>query len=71
MKAMTINLPDDLAEGLGEVSRREHRSPEDTLCDILRRRLRADRFHALCAESEMLAKAAGFECEDDILRAFS
>jgi plasmid stability protein len=71
MKLLTINLPDDLEQRLQEVSQREHRSPEETVCEILRRRLLSDRFHELCRESEQLAKAAGFESEDDVLRAIS
>lgn len=71
MKSLTINLPDDLEQRLQEVSRREHRSPEDTACEILRRRLILDRFHDLCRESGPLAKAAGFASEEDILRAIS
>ena len=71
MKALTINLPDALEERLQELSRREHRSPEDTVCEILRRRLLLDRFHDLCRESEQLAKAAGFETEEDVLRSIS
>lgn len=68
MKPLTINLPDDLEAGLEELSRREKASPEETVCRILRNRLWLDRFHQSCAESEKLAKAAGFESEDDILR---
>jgi predicted transcriptional regulator len=71
MKALTINLPDDVERRLQEVSQREHRSPEETACDILRRRLLLDRFHELCRESEALFKAAGFESEEDILRSIS
>ena len=71
MKSLTINIPDDLERRLQEMSNRQHRSPEDTVCDILRRRLNVERFHVLCRESESLAKAAGFESEDDILRAIS
>ena len=71
MRPLTINLPDDLDERLRELASREHRSPEEAVCDILRRRLLLDRFHALCRESEQLAKAAGFESEEDILRAIS
>ena len=69
MKPLSINLPDDLVERLQELSSREQRSPEDTVCEILRKRLILDRFHDLCRESESLAKAAGFQSEDDVLRA--
>jgi plasmid stability protein len=71
MKALTINLPEGLEQKLREVSRREHRSAEETICEILRRRLLLDRFRDLCRESEVLAKAAGFKDEDDILRSIS
>ena len=71
MKSLIITLSDDLAERLKELSSREHRSPEATACEILRRRLILDRFHDLCKTSETLAKAAGFETEEDILRAVS
>ncbi|MBN1492474.1 MAG: hypothetical protein JXA69_21355 [Phycisphaerae bacterium] len=71
MTPLTINLPDDLAQRLREMSNREQRSPEDAACEILRKRLILDRFHDLCRESESLAKAAGFESEDDVLRAIS
>ncbi len=71
MKPLSINLPDDLVERLEELSSRQQRSPEDTVCEILRKRLILDRFHDLCRESELLAKAAGFESEDDVLRAIS
>lgn len=68
---MTIHLPDDLEERLREFSRRERRSLEEVVFEILRRRLILDRFGDLCRESEALAKAAGFESEDDLLRAVS
>lgn len=71
MRPLTIDLPDDLDKRLREVSSREHRSPEETAKDILRKRLLLDRFHDLCRESELLAKAAGFTSEDDILRVIS
>jgi len=71
MKPLTINLPDDLEDRLQEVSRRMHRSPENTACEILRRRLLLDRFHDICRQSEPLAKAAGFDSEEDLLRAIS
>jgi len=71
MKSLTINLPDDLEGRLQEVSRRRHRSPEETVCEILRHRLQLDRFHDLCQQSEPLAKAAGFDSEEDLLRAIS
>jgi len=71
MKSVTIQLPDDLERRLQELSQRESRSPQETICDILRRRLLLDRFHDLCRESEPLAKAAGFTCEEDVLRAIS
>ena len=71
MKYLTINLPDDLERRLQEFSRRAHRTPEESVRDILHSRLVVGRFHELCAESELLAKAAGFESEDDVLRAIS
>ncbi len=71
MKPLTINLPDDLVERLEELSSRQQRSPEDTACEILRKRLILDKFHDLCRESEPLAKAAGFGSEEDVLRAIS
>jgi predicted transcriptional regulator len=71
MKPLTINLPDDLVERLEELSSRQQRSPEDTVCEILRKRLILDRFHDLCRGSEPLAKAAGFGSEEDVLRAIS
>lgn len=39
MKPLTINLPDDLEQQLHELSARDKRSPEDTVREILRRRL--------------------------------
>lgn len=71
MRVLTINLPDDLDQRLGEVSKREHRTPEETAQEILRRRLNLDRFHDLCCQSEPLAKAAGFNSEDEILRSIT
>ena len=71
MKCLRITLPDDLEQRLREVASREHRSPEDTACEILRRRLILDRFHDLCRTSEPLARAAGFKSEEDVLRAIS
>jgi plasmid stability protein len=71
MKALTINLPDDLEQRLQEFSRRENRSPEDAVCEILRKRLILERLHDLYRESEPLFKAAGFESEEDILRSIS
>jgi len=71
MKPLTINLPDELVQRLQELSSRQQRSPEETVCEIVRKRLILDRFHDLCRESESLAKAAGFQSEDDVLRAIS
>lgn len=71
MKALTINLSDELAQRLGAMSTREQLSPEETAEEILRRRLLLDRFHDLCRQSESLARAAGFTSEEDILRAIS
>jgi len=71
MKSLTIKLPEDLEQRLQALSSRERRSPEDTVCEILRKRLALDRFHDLCRESEPLAKAAGFDSEEDVLRAIS
>ena len=69
MKNLTISLPDDLERRLQEFSRRAHRTPEEAVRDILRSRLVVGRFHELCSESEVLAKAAGFESENEVLRA--
>ena len=71
MKSLTICLSDDLDHRLRELSTRAHRSPEETVCEILRKRLVLDRFHDLCRQSEPLAKAAGFESEEEVLRAIS
>jgi len=71
MKALTIHLPDELEERLQVLSRQENRSPEETVREIVRRRLLLDRFHELCWESESLAKAAGFRDEEEVLRAIS
>jgi len=71
MKPLTINLPDELVQRLQELSSRQQRSPEETVCEIVRKRLILDRLHDLCRESESLAKAAGFQSEDDVLRAIS
>lgn len=71
MKALTINLPDDLDQRLREFAGRENLSPEESVREIVRRQLMQDRFHELCRESEKLAKAAGFKSEDDILRSIS
>ncbi len=38
MKPLTINLPDDLVQRLCELSGREKRSPEEAVCEILRKR---------------------------------
>ena len=71
MKVLTINLSDDMEQRLQEVSQREHRTLEEAACEILRKRLILDKLHGLYPESERLAKAAGFESEDDVLRAIS
>ena len=71
MTPHTINLPDDLESRLQEISRRDNLSPDEAICQILRKRLLLNRFRELCAESEPLAKAAGFDSEDDVLRSIS
>jgi plasmid stability protein len=71
MRLLTIQLTDEVDQRLRAVSSREQRSPEETAAEILRKRLALDRFHDLCRESEMLAKAAGFTSEDDLLRSIS
>jgi plasmid stability protein len=71
MKPLTINLSEELERRLRDLSNRESRSLEDSVCEILRRRLVLDRFHDLCRQSEALAKAAGFQSEEDVLGAIS
>jgi len=71
MKTITVQLPDEVERRLREVSSRQQRAPEDVAQDILRRRLTIERFHDLCRESEALARAAGYQSEEDVLRDIS
>jgi hypothetical protein len=71
MRSLTIQLSEDLARDLANLSQRQHASVEETARGILRRRLLLSRFQELCRESEQLAKAAGFTSEDEILRLVS
>ncbi len=71
MKTITVQLPDDLEQRLQELSSRRQKPLEETAAEILRRRLLLDRFHDLCRESEVLAKAAGYESEEELLRDIS
>jgi len=71
MESITVQLPDDVARQLRDLSSREKRRPEDTARDILRRRLALDRFHELCRQSQKLASAAGYISDDDVLRDIS
>jgi predicted transcriptional regulator len=71
MKALTINLSDVMEQRLQEVSQREHRTPEETACEILRKRLILEKLQDLYRESEPLFRAAGYESEEDILRSIS
>jgi predicted transcriptional regulator len=67
MRCITLELSDDLDDQLLRLSRREHRPIEETVRDIIRRRLAGDRFHELCHESQELAAAAGYTSEDQLL----
>lgn len=71
MKTITLQLADEMAQRLNELSRREHRAPEQTASEILERRLRLDRFRELCRSSESMARAAGYQSEEDILKDIS
>jgi predicted transcriptional regulator len=68
MKTISVQLSDEVAQRLSEVSRREHRAPEQTASEILRRRLMLDRFSELCRDSQTMARAAGYESEEDVLK---
>ena len=71
MKTLKITIPDDMEQPLDRFCRRQQRSAEEAVGEIVRTRLLLDRFHELCRESESLAKAAGFQSEEDILEAIS
>ena len=71
MKTITIQLSDEVEQRLRDLSSREQRPVEETAEEILRRRLALDRFHDLCRESEKLARAAGYESEEDLLKDIS
>ncbi len=65
---LTLDISKSVESGLREMANREHRSIEETVCDILNRRLHLEEFHAACREIEPLARDAGFESEEDILQ---
>lgn len=71
MKSLTIQIPESLEKRLAEYSCRHGLSLADAACEIIHRRLLLNRFHELCRESESLAKAAGFQNEEQVLRAIS
>ena len=68
MEAITVQLPDEVAGRLRQLADQEHRAVEETIGEILRRRLTLNRFHDLCRASEPLARAAGYQSEDELLR---
>ena len=67
MKSITLQLPDDLREQLCRYSQRKDQPIEDVACEIIRRRLATERFEELCAQSQDIAQAAGYTCEDQLL----
>lgn len=71
MNRLTIDIPDDLDAELRKFCEAEHVSPEQAVCEILRRRLAVQRFRELAQVTEKYAKEAGFTSEDDILGADS
>ena len=67
MNRLTIDIPDDLDAELRKFCEQEDLSPEDAVCEILRRRLAVQRFRDLASTTEQYARRAGYSCEEDIL----
>ncbi len=68
MPTVTLDLPDDLDRDLRKLADREYLSAEEALVDLLRRRLLIDAMREARPAMEAAARAAGYTCEDDILR---
>jgi hypothetical protein len=47
MSRLVLELPDDVATALGEVSRASHRSPEEVAAEMLKKALAVKRLEAI------------------------
>lgn len=67
MVKLTIEITEELDAELRKFCQQQRLSPEDAICEILRRRLAVRKFRELAAETEKHARVAGFTSEEDIL----
>ncbi|HWF43287.1 MAG TPA: hypothetical protein VG537_01470 [Candidatus Kapabacteria bacterium] len=71
MISLTIQLDDRTSNQLLELSRREHKRPEEIATDAVRRRLFTDWLEGMNSKLSDRAKKLGFQSEDDFLNAVS
>ena len=66
MVKLTIEITEELDAELRKFCRQQQLAPEDAVREILRRRLAVRKFRDLAAETEKVARAAGFTSEEDM-----
>lgn len=68
---ITIRIPDDLKEGLHELSKNENKPVSDIVRDSLKRYLAIYRFRQLRSRTLPFAEAQGILSDEDVFRMIS
>ncbi len=70
-QTITIRIPDDMKEGLNELSRNENKAVSDIVRDSLKRYLAIHRFRRLRSMTLPFAEAQGILSDEDVFRMIS
>lgn len=70
-QTITIRIPDDLKEGLHELSRNENKAVSDIVRDSLKRYLAIYRFRQLRGMTLPFAEAQGILSDEDVFKMIS
>lgn len=70
-QTITIRIPDDLKEGLNELSRNENKAVSDIVRDSIKRYLAIYRFRRLRDMTLPFAEAQGILSDEDIFKMIS
>lgn len=70
-QTITIRIPDDLKEGLNELSRNENKAVSDIVRDSIKRYLAIHRFRRLRDMTLPFAEAQGILSDEDVFKMIS
>jgi len=65
---LTIRIDKQLENDLERIARTQHRTKSELAREMLRKRVAVERFRELRRRALPLAEAAGYICDEDILR---